>query len=255
MSDFTSALNAYALTPFQWGLVCFCAFIFALAKGGVKGVDIFAVPIMAIILGSKASTGIVLPMLLVGDIFSVWYYNRAAKWYHLRKLAIWIMLGILLAVWIGKDMPEVGFKYALAGIILSSIVILLWLEQKKDAMVPNRTWFSIAAGLFVGFTTMVGNVGGAFANIYFLAMKYSKEQFIGTSAWLFFLVNVFKVPFHVVAWKTITWQSLAINLVALPFIGLGLWVGVYLVKIIKEKHYRRMVLILTALGAILIFFK
>nr|NJM01547.1 sulfite exporter TauE/SafE family protein [Desulfobacula sp.] len=255
MSDFTSALNAYALTPFQWGVVCCCAFIFALAKGGVKGVDIFAVPIMAIILGSKASTGIVLPMLLVGDIFSVWYYNRAAKWYHLRKLAVWIVLGILLAVWIGKDMPEAGFKYALAGIILSSILILLWLEQKKDATVPNRTWFSVVAGLFVGFTTMVGNVGGAFANILFPSNEILQRAIHRHFRMVVFLVNVFKVPFHVVVWKTITWQSLAINLVALPFIALGLWVGVYLVKIIKEKYYRRMVLILTALGAILIFLK
>jgi uncharacterized membrane protein YfcA len=255
MSSILAALASYELSTFEWGLVCFCAFVFALSKAGLKGIDIFAVPLMAIVFGGKASTGIVLPMLIAGDIFSVWYFNRDAKWEHLRKLAIWITLGILVAVWIGKDLPELVFKYALAFIILSSVVILIWLEQKKDRAIPNRAWFSVASGLLVGFATMVGNVGGAFTNIYFMAMKYHKVQLIGTSAWLFLFINLFKVPFHVLSWHTITYTSLAINLVVLPIIAIGLWVGIYLVDYLKEKSYRMMVLVLTAIGAVLVFFR
>ncbi|MGB5436699.1 MAG: sulfite exporter TauE/SafE family protein, partial [Maribacter sp.] len=74
-------------------------------------------------------------------------------------------------------------------------------------------------------------------------------------AWLFLIINVFKLPFHIWSWKTITPETLWIDLKLAPAIFLGLFVGVRLVKIIKEDFYRKMIMILTALGAILILVK
>ena len=37
------------------------------------------------------------------------------------------------------------------------------------------------------------------------------DQFIGTAAWLFFIINVFKLPFHIFIWKTVTLESLVLN--------------------------------------------
>ena len=107
-------------------------------------------------------------------------------------------------------------------------------------------------GLVVGFTTMIGNMAGAFTNIFFLAMRLDKTAFIGTSAWLFFIVNLFKVPFHIFVWETITWQSFQLNLIAIPIILLGFSIGIRIVKRINEKVFRILILILTAIGALFI---
>ena len=78
---------------------------------------------------------------------------------------------------------------------------------------------------------------------------------MGTAAWLFFITNLFKMPFHVFVWKTITVESLLINLRLLPAIFVGLLLGVFLVKKINEKNYKRFILIVTAIGAVAILFR
>ena len=102
---------------------------------------------------------------------------------------------------------------------------------------------------------MIGNLAGAFSNIFFLAMRLPKDQFIGTAAWLFFIINLFKLPFHIFVWKTVTIETFAVNLRLLPGICLGFLVGIQLVKYIKDQQYRKLILLLTAFGAVMIFFR
>ena len=115
--------------------------------------------------------------------------------------------------------------------------------------------FGPSMGLLAGFTTMIGNLAGAFSNIYFLAMRLPKNEFIGTSSWLFFIINVFKIPFHIFFWKTITLKSLIISSKLLPFVIIGLLIGVLVVKKIENKNYRKLILILTAIGGVAILLK
>jgi hypothetical protein len=110
-------------------------------------------------------------------------------------------------------------------------------------------------GLSAGFTTMLGNLAGAFSNVFFLAMRLPKNEFIGTAAWLFFFINLFKLPFHIFSWKTITWESIYINLYLVPAIFLGLWAGINILKKINNELFRNMILILTAIGAVIILLK
>jgi len=46
----------------------------------------FAVPLLAIIFGGKMSAGLMLPMLIMADLFAVKYYHRHANWNYLIKL-------------------------------------------------------------------------------------------------------------------------------------------------------------------------
>jgi len=61
---------------------------------------------MAIVLGGKASTGVVLPLLCLADIMAVKYYHRHAQWHHFWKLIPWMAVGILIGVYVGGDMNE-----------------------------------------------------------------------------------------------------------------------------------------------------
>jgi uncharacterized protein len=236
-------------------LIALSAFIIGLSKAGLKGIDMLNVTIMTIVFGGKASTGIVLPLLCAADIMAVKYYHRHAQWPHFWKLIPWMVVGILAGVFIGKDLNEAVFRKIMATIIVLTVAIMLFMEFRKATTIPNNKLFTAGMGLVSGFTTMLGNLAGAFSNIYFLAMRLPKNDFIGTGAWVFLVINLFKLPFQVIYWKNITASSLLTDLSLLPFLAAGFWCGLKLVAIIKDDLYRQVVIVLTLIGAVFIFMK
>ncbi|MFZ9262611.1 MAG: sulfite exporter TauE/SafE family protein [Chitinophagaceae bacterium] len=242
-------------TQLDWLLVMLAAFLIGMGKAGLKGVDMLNVTLMAIVFGGKSSTGIVLPLLCVADIAAVAYYNRHAHWKHFWKLVPWMMIGILIGVFTGKDMNEIIFKKVIAAIIFITIFIVLLMEYRKSKEVPDRLLFIIPTGLAAGFTTMIGNLAGAFANLYFLAMRLSKNDFIGTGAWIFLFMNLFKLPFQVFYWKNINIQSLQVDMILLPALVIGFWSGLKIVDKIDDQQFRKLVMILTLIGSILMLFR
>ncbi len=239
----------------SWILSFLAAFVIGLSKAGIKGIAIINVTFMAIAFEAKQSTGIVLPLLVVADVFAVIYYNRHTQWKYVAKFLPWMILGIILGSWVGMDLPVQTFKIGMAIIIFLVLGIIIWWDQKKVEKVPTHWAFASGVGTLAGFTTMVGNLAGPISNIYFLAMRLPKNQFIGTAAWLFLIINVFKLPFHFFIWETISKETLLLDVKLIPGIILGFVLGIKLVKMINEAFFRKMILVLTALGAIIILFK
>ena len=226
-----------------------------IAKSGIKGLAVLIVTGLALVYGAKESTGILMPLLICGDILAVIYYKRHVKWVYLIKLLPWMVAGVLVGVVLGKDLQEDLFKSGMAVIILISVAMMYYWEGKKDRKVPTHWSFAALMGIMAGFTTMVGNLAGAFSNIYFLAIKLPKNEFIGTAAWLFFIINLFKVPFHIWSWGTINLVSFQISLSLIPAVIMGFMLGVSIVKKIKNDRYRQLILLLTGLGGLAIFFQ
>lgn len=249
-------MNIFSLySQTHWLMILLAAFIIGMGKAGLKGVDMLSVTLMAIVFGSKSSTGIVLPLLCVADIAAVMYYHRHAQWKHFWKLTPWMVLGILLGVFLGKDMNESLFRKIMAVIILVTIVIIIWMEYRKSKNIPTHPLFVISTGIAAGFTTMLGNLAGAFSNLYFLAMRMEKNDFIGTAAWIFLFMNLFKLPFQIFYWKNITEQSIKTDLVLIPTLALGFWLGLKIVGKIKDKHYRKLIIVLTLIGSVMMLVK
>jgi len=243
--------TAYHFSPSEWILIFFAAFIIGLTKGGIKGVDMLSVTIMAIFFGSKSSTGIVLPLLCFADIAAVAYYKRHVQWKYFWKITPWMALGVLMGVYFGKEMNEAVFKKVMAIIILITIGILLFMEYRKSKEIPEHPLFAASTGLAAGFTTMIGNLAGAFSNLYFLAMRISKNDFIGTGAWIFLFMNLFKLPFQVFYWKNINASSIKLDVLLIPALAIGFILGVQLVKKIQDAHYRKVVIVLTLIGSVI----
>ncbi|MFN5022260.1 MAG: sulfite exporter TauE/SafE family protein [bacterium] len=239
----------------EWLLILLASFIIGLTKAGLKGVDMLSVTLMAIVFGSKTSTGIVLPLLCLADIAAVAYYNRHAEWKHFKKLTPWMVVGILLGVYLGRDMDEAIFRKIMAIIILVTIVIVLVMEYRKSKEVPSHPMFVVTTGLAAGFTTMIGNLAGAFSNLYFLAMRVDKNSFIGTGAWIFLIINLFKLPLQIFFWKNITVQSLKVDAMLVPTLAIGFVAGIFIVGKIRDEQYRKVVLILTLAGSIIMLIR
>lgn len=232
-----------------------CTLLLGVAKSGIKGLGILIVTGLALVYGARESTGIIMPLLICGDIMAVIYYKRHVKWVYLLKLLPWMVVGVLGGVVMGKNLPEDLFKSGMAVIILISVIMMYYWERNKERKIPTHWGFTAFMGMMAGFTTMVGNLAGAFSNIYFLAIKLPKNEFIGTAAWLFFVINLFKVPFHLWSWGTINWTSFQISLSLITPVIIGFVLGVFLVKKINNNKYRQLILLLTGIGGFAILLK
>lgn len=227
------------------------ALLIGMAKTGIHGAGMAAVPLLALVFGGKLSSGIMLPLLCLADIIAVIYYNRHAQWRLLAKLLPWAAVGVLIGTYIGDQIDDQVFRLIMGITILVSIVIMVWRERSANQNIPTSIWFAIVLGILGGFTTMVGNLAGSVMALYLLSMRLPKNAFIGTGAWFFLIINWFKIPFHIFVWETITLDSFLLDLSAIPFIILGAFLGIKIVKLIPEKTYRYFVILATAAASIL----
>lgn len=251
MSDI---LSISSISFFHWMLIGTCAILVGMSKTGVPGVSMIVVPVMAMIFGGKASTGVLLPILITADLFAVIYYHRHTEWKPLLRALPWALLGLILALWIGDNVNDHQFKNIIAGSVLFSLALMVWNDMKnKNNDLPGYFWFAAVFGILGGFATMIGNVAGPVFAIYLLALKLPKKNYIGTTAWFFAIVNLTKLPLQYFVWDNIHKETILIDLIAVPFVMLGAWAGIKIVHAIHDKTYRWAVVVITFISALLIF--
>ena len=231
------------------------ALVTGMAKAGLSGIGIAIVPALALIFGARESTGVLLPMLITADIMAVVYYRSHAVWRHILRILPWVALGILIAVITGKMINENQFRIVLLSVVWIMLILMVLndLRKKKGGEIPENQIFASSMGLAGGFATMIGNSAGPVFTLYFLAMRLTKNEFIGTGAWLYLIMNTSKLPLHIFIWKTISVNSIILNLVAIPVIALGIFAGIYIVKLFPEKVYRYFVIITTIISSVFLF--
>jgi len=244
---------SFELSLVQWIFFMASAMMVGMSKVGVPGVSLVVIPTLAFIFGGKPSTGVLLPMLMMADIFGVTYYHRHADWNNLIKLLPWAFAGLLIGLWVGDTVNEIWFKNIIALLVFLSLGLMI--RKKNSQSIPAYAvswWYAPFLGILGGFATMMGNVAGPVFAIYLLAMDLPKSRFIGTTAWFFLIVNFIKFPLQLFVWNNITSETLQLNLTALPAIAAGAATGIWLVKKIPEQTYRTFVIVVTAVSAFLL---
>nr|WP_319400670.1 sulfite exporter TauE/SafE family protein [uncultured Carboxylicivirga sp.] len=239
-----------------WLITLFSAFLIGISKSGLKGTAMITIPLLAHFYGGKISVGIILPFLIMGDLMALGFYFKSGKIKYIIKLIPWAIIGILIATYVGNQINDQQFKLTIAIAIILCLVLLVYNElRKKKINLTDNKIFGGTLGLAGGFATMIGNAAGPIFNLYLLSMRLPKEAFIGTGAWFYLLLNLFKVPIHIVSWETITWKSFQLNVVMFPALLIGSFIGKKVVSYIPEKQYRYLVYTVILLSAILLFFK
>ncbi len=240
-----------ALSGAQWGWLMLCGLLIGAAKGGIKGVGLVVVPLMAAAFGGKASTGIVLPMLLMADVFAVRHYHAHARWSYVIALLPAALLGIGVGMWIGRQADDRLFDIFLVGVVLFGLTLMVAQEWRPlPPRITESRPFSLFFGFLGGLSTMIGNAAGPVMAVYLLTTRLPKDAFIATGAWFYFIVNLVKLPLQHFIWHNITPDSLLMNLFSLPAIALGIWLGVRVVAWLPERGFRYFVIVMTFLISI-----
>ncbi|NLM19426.1 MAG: sulfite exporter TauE/SafE family protein [Clostridiaceae bacterium] len=239
----------------QWIALMVVAFVIGISKTGLTGIITLVIPILAEIFGGMASTGILLPMLIVGDILGLFYYRQSAEKKDILNLLPWAYMGVGLGLVLGNQINDYEFKILIAISVLIGLAILVYFEVKKGKVhLPSGWWFYALTGILCGFTSMIGNAAGPIFSVYLLAKGVDKAKYLGITAWFFFIVNVSKVPLQIFFWKNITNETLLIALYMTPLIIIGGILGAIIVKKMNENLFRKLMIALTFVASLKLFF-
>ena len=234
-------------------VLAFSALTSGIAKSGIPGMGLLGAVFVPMIMPAKLSTGYVLPFLLFADIIAITYWRRAVVLRYIAPLLPAMAAGIATGFLLMDRIPD-----AIYGKVLGSIVILLLIldaaRRHRNLRIPeNSRLFAWSMGFLAGIMTMLANAAGPVTMIYLLSMNISKEEFVGATAWIYFAVNIFKVPFSLTL-GLMTPESLKINLMLLPCVILGSIAGVFLLRRISGPLFEKIMRGMALAGGINLFF-
>jgi uncharacterized protein len=221
------------------------------AKTAIGGFGSIAVAIFAAVLPARESTGALLPLLLVGDVMAVAAYRAHAEWRILLRLFPSVLVGVAVGTLFVWQVDDTVMRRTIGVLLVALVALHVWTRRRRAE--PERVHAGRALtatyGTMAGFTTMVANAGGPVMSLYLLSAGLSMLGFLGTATMFFFLVNLAKVPFSV-GLGLISWSSLQLDLLLVPAVLLGGWLGRHAIKRIDEALFERLVLLFTVVSAL-----
>ncbi len=242
--------------PLLWVFAVLGAFMVGVSKAGITGLSILSIALFTHVFpSSKQASGLVLPLLIFGDMVAVFSYRKHTQWHYLWRLFPWTALGVVIGYLTLGRISDHAARTLIGWIILSLAVLSFW---RRYVTIANddldlKVHWSVGAiiGVTSGFITLVANAAGPLMAIYLVAMRLPKMEYVGTAAVFFMLLNLFKVPF-MVDLGLITPQSFGFNLALAPAVLVGAFAGRWLLVHINQKLFEQLVLLLSAIGGVLL---
>ena len=241
------------LSLWQWVVAAIAAVLVGVAKTGITGLSLLFVSMFASIMPARRSTGVVLPLMIVGDFVAVLAYRRHAQWKYLWRLFPWAGTGIVIGYLAMGRMNDDQARQAIGAIIVSLAALHIYRRLRPAGHeAEHGAWFAPVIGILAGFTTLVSNSSGPLMVIYLLAMRLPKMEYMGTMAVFFMLLNFFKLPF-MVSLGLVNRESLLLNLELAPAVLVGTWLGSWVLRHINQSAFETIALVLTLCAAAKMF--
>lgn len=255
-----NTMTLWHISGWEFAALAAAALLVGFSKTAVSGANTVSLAIFAAVLPARASTGVLLPILIVGDVLAVLTYRRHAHWPTLWRLfpavAAGVVIGTLFLVWA----DDAVVRTSIGAILLFMAGVTLWRRRKAEAeagagdvpdSVATRSGRAKARsyGVLGGFTTMVANAGGPVMSMYLLSAGFRKLGFLGTSAFFFLIVNVTKVPFSV-GLGLIDGHSLLLDAALAAFVVPGAFIGKWAVNRINQRLFEQLVIAATIIGGL-----
>lgn len=241
--------------PSVYALALLAALCIGLAKSGFSGISMVAVVVLADIYGAKDSVGLVLPLLIAADLMVYPVFLKHGSWRPVWKLLVPTLLGIALGWWLLGEISETTARRVIGGCVLAMVALQAgrrWRPDRFDRLAESRG-FGMGAGILGGFATMLANAAGPVIQLYLMARKVPKMEFIGIGARFFLLINLIKVPLNA-RLSLITQESLLENLRLVPAVAVGIFGGKWLLQHVPQVMFERMVVVFATMAGLRMVF-
>ncbi len=218
-----------------------------LGKGGLSGIGMLATPLLASVIPPISAAAIMLPVLIVQDVFSVWNYRRD---YDLPNLLILVpsgVIGIGAGYLLAAHLSQAAVALALGAIsIVFALRSLIGPTAMPKPGARPSTVFGWICGVMAGFTSMIAHAGGPPFQIYVMPQRLARDVFVGTGVILFGVLNLIKVVPYV-ALGTLTANSLQASLLLAPLAIAATYAGIWLVRRINQEKFYTITYVLLAM--------
>jgi hypothetical protein len=233
------------------------ALIIGIAKAGFGGgIAILAVPLTANALPAEVAVGVMLPILMVGDVISAYMHRGQWSWKHLGPLLIGAMVGIAIGtavlVWFKAiDAPAaeaaqaashvssltIALNIAVGGLCLLFVAAQMFrLFGGKLPHIPQGAAGGIGSGAMAGTVSTIAHSAGPVITIYLLEQKLSKASFVATMVMFFLILNVAKVPSYL-ALGLVNGRTLGQSAAFALLVPVGAAAGLWMHKRVAEKPF------------------
>ncbi len=250
-----ASVSGMDITLWDFVALAAAATLVGFSKTAISGANTVSLAVFAAVLPARESTGVLLPILITGDVLAVLTYRRHAHWPTLWRLfpavAAGVVIGTVFLVWADDAMV----RTSIGAILLLMAAVTVWRRRTAQGAEPSAAVTrggrvkAGSYGVLGGFTTMVANAGGPVMSLYLLSAGFRKLSFLGTSAWFFLIVNVSKVPFSA-GLGLIDGHSLLLDLELALFVVPGALIGKACVARINQRVFEYLVIGATVLGGL-----
>lgn len=224
-------------------------------------------PLCVIAFGPREAIGILLPLLCAGDAFSLYHYWGNWKPANLKYLLPGVVVGVIVGVQlIGKfSARELNLVIGLLAVGFVTFQLLKeFIFRAEGAFSPNHG-IGVPFGIAAGITSTFAHGAGPVVSMFLIPQRLPKVTFVGTTVLVFTCINWIKVPFYCLDQGVLHWswlppesiidaRTLKISLLFLPFVPVGVWLGVGLNRKFSESQFTKTIYLLTFLAGIKLIF-
>jgi uncharacterized membrane protein YfcA len=238
-----------------FGMAALVALIIGLSKGGLGGtLGALATPLMALVMPADQVIGLILPVLMVADVFAVASLWKRWDWQLIILLMPSAVLGVTIGTYFITNAPTETLKLAL-GIIVLLFALYKILEARlfNTLTYEAKNWHGVFAGTVAGFSSALAHTGGPPISIYLLMRRVPTHIFNATSALFFAILNWVKVPYYVYA-QLFDLQQMRSLIWLLPLLPLGVWGGKWAADKISQAVFEQVIVAMLAVTALLLIF-
>lgn len=243
------------------------ALIIGISKAGFgSGVGIMAAPLAAVAVGSEKMLGVLLPVLIAGDVLSIVHYLRVRDGRSLAMLlpgcAAGVVVGTFILEWFrgmghgGKLLDGTVGVLCMVFVGMQTVLLMRRARAKPDdAASPEKPpyrpaiWHGVLAGAAAGLTSTLSHAAGPVIAMFLLAQRPDKRVFVGTTAWFFFGCNLMKLPTFI-SGGILTVGTLGYLAYLAPVVFAGTLLGVWMNRRVPARAFSCVIYVLVLLTGV-----
>lgn len=241
-------------------IAAFAVFVIGLAKSSVPAAATMPVGLFALVIPAKLSVGAILPLLILGDIIALLAFRKAGRWDIVVKILPSVFVGMFIGYFLLSWSTSREVAYVIGAILVFTAIYEIRKRLRNEKMeidqgVNQKQRSRLTAqlmGVLVGIMTMTANSAGPIFSLYLLNLQLPMQTFVGTNSWLFFIINVSKIPFNANL-GIITTQTLMLAVLLAPFVVMGGLFGQRIMRSINQRAFEYSALVSTLIAGLLLF--
>jgi uncharacterized membrane protein YfcA len=207
------------------------------SKTGIPGLfGGMAVPFLSLVIPPLQAAALMLPVLCFIDLFGLrafrGIYDRRNMPILLTGLAIGVVLGMIVFTLVPRDFMRILIGTIAVAFALNNIFGWARNRPPTTASWPRGVFWSGLSGL----TSFVAHAGSPPIMAYLLPQRLDRKIYVGTTVWFFFASNYAKlIPYAYLGQLDLS--NLATAAVLLPFVPMGVKLGVFVQGKLDEKVF------------------